>query len=136
VKRSSLFDLSGPARRLWPGEFARQLGARGVSKRTLDAYLKQPGFPKGRLEQVGRIEVRTFSAEDLGHAQVWLAEHGLPGRRAGRERLSGATALHNERRRLAADLSRLGKVAVDHNLHAIARVALLSTLRAYGLTVQ
>jgi hypothetical protein len=83
--RRSAFDLAAAAGPFWPGEFREELGIR--SPRTLDRYLKMPGFPSGRIERCGRVEVRVFDLADVARAEAWLREHNLPGRRAGQMRV-------------------------------------------------
>lgn len=115
--RSSFYGLATAADRLWPAQFCQALAIR--SRRTLDRYLKLPGFPQGVLERVGRIAVRTFSSTDLGVAQVWLAQKGLPGPRAGqrrRENLERARTARGEERDL---LQLAGRVLISRGATAL-----------------
>jgi hypothetical protein len=93
--RRSVFDLTAAVRPLWPGEFREQLGIR--SSRTLDAYLARPGFPRGRLEAHGRVQVRVFTTDDVVEAQRWLTAHRLPGQRAGKLRIANLNRLRTSR---------------------------------------
>jgi hypothetical protein len=86
MRRPNLFTLDAPARRLWPKEFREAIGVR--SDRTVDGYRKQPGFPQGRLERSGLMEVRTWSPADVFTAQAWLASRGLPGPRASHRKIA------------------------------------------------
>ena len=95
TRARSYFDLDSPTRGYWPAEFREQLGIR--SSRTLDAYLAQRGFPRGRLEAHGRVQVRVFTTDDVVEAQRWLTAHRLPGQRAGKLRIANLNRLRTSR---------------------------------------
>lgn len=112
------FDLEGECRRLWPHEMRWKLGIR--SPRTLDAYLKLPGFPRGKLEHAGRLQVRTWSASELGLAQAWLAARRLPGTRAGHLRTSNFSRARTGRAEVLDLLVLAGRLLREAGAEALA----------------
>jgi hypothetical protein len=123
--RSSYFDFDTVGRRLWPKEIREELGIR--SPRTLDAYVKIAGFPKGRLEHFGRIEVRTWSPAELGQAQVWLAARRRPGSRAGHLRLENLARTRTARAEVTDLLVLAGRL-----LRVAGPAVLVDALRPLG----
>ena len=112
----SMFALDEPGGRFTPAEVRHQLGIR--SSRTLDSYVRQPGFPNGQLEHRGRVLVRTWSAADVVNAEAWLQSRGLPGSRAGHRRIANL------------DKARFARGELDDLEHLAGRVVRLAGVGA------
>ncbi len=115
--RANLFGMDGLAPYLRPKDMMRELRIR--SNRTLDSYVKQPGFPQGRIERFGRMEVRVWTSAELGRAQAWLADHGQ-GARAGQVRIANLERARTARAEVTELVQLSGRLLRVAGAHALA----------------